>query len=124
MTTFMEDLRRRVEEKRAKQQAEAAERAVKQAAKVARPSPAERTAKLRGEVERWYATLAPEDRRSRYLISHLAPLFGCTVQQLGICLHSMTWRRKRAWRDDEPYHRYWLPPDSEEFGKKREKPPD
>jgi hypothetical protein len=124
MADYLENLKRQVEERRLRREAAAAEHRAAKDAKAARPSSAERMAKLRAAVERWYAALAPEDRRPRYLISHLAPLFRCTPQMLGGVLPELGWRRKRSWRDDAPTHRYWLPPDSEEFAKQRPKPPD
>ena len=97
--TYIERLRRETEERRAR----------RRAAPLPNSVDARRT-ELRAQIGRWWSTLAPEDRAPRYLLEQLAPLFRCTPQQLGVALHELGWRRKRVWRDDAPYRRYWMPP--------------
>jgi hypothetical protein len=96
--TYIQRLRRETEERRAKRRAQPPVTAT------------DPRAELRARIIRWYSTLSPEDRASRYLLEQLAPLFRCTPQQLGVAMHELGWRRKRVWRDDGPYRRYWLPP--------------
>jgi hypothetical protein len=95
---YIQRLRREAEERRARRRTEPSATAT------------DSRAELRARITRWYNALAPEDRAPRYLLEHLAPLFRCTPQQLGVALHELGWRRKRVWRDDGPYRRYWLPP--------------
>ncbi len=105
---YIKDLRARIEARRAQ--------------RPARPAPASvvgRRAELRAQIARWWDTLAPEDRAPRYLLEQLAPYFRSTPQQLGVALHELGWSRKRVWRDDGPYRRYWMPPvmDTQESSK-------
>jgi crotonobetainyl-CoA:carnitine CoA-transferase CaiB-like acyl-CoA transferase len=64
---------------------------------------------LRAKVKEWWDELPPYERKPRYLLEELVPLFGCTPQQLGVALWEIGWRRKRVWREDGPYRRFWLP---------------
>lgn len=98
MSTWLDNLKREIAEKRGK-------RVTIPASNTADPR-----AELRARITRWWNTLAPEDRAPRYLLEHLAPLFRCTPQQLGVALHELGWRRRRVWREDGPYRRYWTPP--------------
>ena len=96
MEGYIAGLRRQAEERRAKH-----------SAKVAQSDP---RADLRARVRNWYDNLPAEDRMPRYRLVHLAPLFHCTLQQLGETLAELGWRRTRVWRSDGPFYRFWMPP--------------
>lgn len=67
-------------------------------------------AELRAKIKEWWEELPPYERKPRYLLEELVPLFGCTPQQLGVALWEVGWRRKRVWLETGPYRRYWMPP--------------
>jgi len=99
MEGYIERLRRETAEKRAQRQAD-----TRSASKL------DPRADLRARIRTWYDSLPPEDRLPRYRLVQIAPLFHCTLQQLGETLAELGWRRTRVWRDDGPFCRYWMPP--------------
>jgi hypothetical protein len=94
---YMDALKQWAAEKRARQAAEALTNKLNP------------RAALRAKVSEWWEELPPYERKPRYLLEELTPLFGCTSQQLGVSLFELGWRRKRVWREDGPYRRYWMP---------------
>lgn len=94
---YITHLRQWSEERRARRAAEAMTKAL------------DPRAELRAKVRAWWEELPSCARKPRYLLEELVPRFGCTPQQLGVALYELGWHRKRVWREDGPYRRYWMP---------------
>jgi hypothetical protein len=80
-------------------------------ARKAREEALQRASKrLREEIRQWRASLPPEARQGRRTMAELVKRFRAPASAIGLALFELGWRRKRDWRGDRPYARWWRPP--------------
>ena len=97
---YISGLRRQAAERRAQRDAAAA-------AVIADPR-----AELRARLTAWYDALPPDARPpAGFLLEDIRKAVHATPQALGLALYELGWSRKRVWRSDGPFRRYWFPPE-------------
>lgn len=61
-------------------------------------------------IKDWYEQLSPEERSQPYSMKQLEALFHKAPGQIGMALHSLGWKRKRSFKQQEPFSRTWHAP--------------
>lgn len=67
--------------------------------------------RLREDIRQWHADLSPEARQDRRTMAELVKRFRAPAGAIGLALFGLGWQRKRDWKGDRPYARYWKPPE-------------
>lgn len=66
---------------------------------------------LRARLTAWYDALPPDARPpGGFLLEDIRKAVHATPQALGLALDELGWSRKRVWRSDGPFRRYWFGP--------------
>lgn len=72
---------------------------------------ARRPPPLAEQVRRWWAGLAPGQRKDAYALEELRQVFRVSPGRLGVALHACGFQRRRRWAGSGPYRRFWIPPE-------------
>ena len=70
----------------------------------------DRSRALRERIQRWMREIPAQDRKERYTMEELVAEFKTSPGQIGKVLHDLGWTRRRRWRAQGPFSRYWVPP--------------
>ena len=87
----------------------AAEQAAQQRYRESKSSSA--GAGLVDKVARWHSSLPAELRHRAYTMRELVYELHASPMAIGIALAELHWARKRSWRGNGPYIRFWQPPE-------------
>jgi hypothetical protein len=71
----------------------------------------DRSRPLRERIEQWLMQLPENELKDRYLMEDFVALFNAPAGHIGKALHELGWRRGRSWKADQPFSRYWVPPE-------------
>jgi hypothetical protein len=71
----------------------------------------ERSRPLRVRIEQWLTQLPENELKDRYLMEEFVAQFKAPAGQIGKALHELGWHRTRSWKANQPFSRYWVPPE-------------